>query len=114
MYYYFQITDEYGNPIPLSIQETRQLLSQGHFISQLNDNQIIRVHPGMFAQQLQTLNIHVDEDTIDESGITMRPNMTKNETISAIQADAAAIVQALEVISSINNNRVNIVQLHLL
>ncbi|XP_018057196.1 PREDICTED: zinc finger protein 189-like isoform X5 [Atta colombica] len=90
-----QITDEYGNPIPLSIQETRQLLSQGHFISQLNDSQIIRVHPGMFAQQLQTLNIHVDEDTIDESGI-MRPNMTKNETISAIQADAAAIVQALE------------------
>ncbi|KYQ47749.1 hypothetical protein ALC60_13225 [Trachymyrmex zeteki] len=50
----------------------------------------------MFAQQFQALNIHVDEDTIDESGITMRPNTTKNEAISAIQADAEAIVQALE------------------
>ncbi|XP_011175624.1 zinc finger and SCAN domain-containing protein 2 isoform X2 [Solenopsis invicta] len=92
-----QITDEHGNPIPLSIQEARQLLSQGHFISQLNDSQIIRVHPGMFAQQLQALNIHVDEDTVEESGIMVRPSTTKNiETMSAIQADAEAIVQALE------------------
>ncbi|XP_036149519.1 zinc finger and SCAN domain-containing protein 2 isoform X2 [Monomorium pharaonis] len=89
-----QITDEHGNPIPLSIQEARQFLSQGHFVSQLN-NQVIRVHPGMFAQQLQALNIHVDEDT--EDSIIMRPNRTKNiEAMTAIQADAEAIVQALE------------------
>lgn len=56
----------------------------------------------MFTQQLQALNIHVDEDTVEESGIMVRPNTTKNiETISAIQADAEAIVQALEVISSL-------------
>lgn len=98
----FQITDEHGNPIPLSIQEARQLFSQGHFIGQLNDNQIIRVHPGMFAQQLQALNIHVDEDTMEENGILVRPNTNKNiETMSAIQADAEAIVQALEVIFSL-------------
>lgn len=52
----------------------------------------------MFAQQLQALNIHVDEDTVEESGIMVRPSTTKNiETMSAIQADAEAIVQALEV-----------------
>lgn len=56
----------------------------------------------MFAQQLQALNIHVDEDTIEENGIMVRPNTNKNiETITAIQADAEAIVQALEVISSL-------------
>ncbi|XP_071559653.1 uncharacterized protein [Temnothorax nylanderi] len=93
-----QITDEHGNPIPLTMQEARQLLSQGHFVSQFNDNQIIRVHPGMFAtQQLQALNIHVDEDTMEETGIIVRPNTHKNiEALSAIQADADAIVQALE------------------
>lgn len=92
-----QITDEHGNPIPLTIQEARQLFSQGHFVSQLNDSQIIRVHPGMFAQQLQALNIHVDEDTMEESGILVRPSATKSiESMSAIQADAEAIVQALE------------------
>ncbi|KAL0118070.1 hypothetical protein PUN28_009030 [Cardiocondyla obscurior] len=92
-----QITDEHGNPIPLSIQEARQLLSQGHFVSHVNDNQIIRVHPGMFAQQLQALNIHVDEDTMEENGIMVRSNTSKNiEAMSSIQADAEAIVQALE------------------
>jgi len=58
----------------------------------------------MFAQQLQALNIHVDEDTIEENGITVRPNTIKSgvEPMSATQADAEAIVQALEV-TDINN-----------
>jgi len=56
----------------------------------------------MFAQQLQALNIHVDEDTVEENGITVRPNTTKSiEAMSAIQADAEAIVQALEVTNRI-------------
>ncbi|CAL1689498.1 unnamed protein product [Lasius platythorax] len=103
-----QITDEHGNPIPISIQEARQLLSQGHFISQFNDGQIIRVHPGIFAQHLEELNIHIDEEAAvaAESGIVTHPNVSKSEiktirdrtiaSVSAIQADAEAIVQALE------------------
>ncbi|XP_011883064.1 PREDICTED: zinc finger protein 271-like [Vollenhovia emeryi] len=92
-----QITDEHGNPIPLSIQEARQLFSQKQFINQLNDSQIVRVHPGMFAQQLQALNIHVDEDdTMEETGIMVRSSANKNIGLSTIQSDAQAIVQALE------------------
>ncbi|XP_067213476.1 zinc finger protein 287-like isoform X2 [Linepithema humile] len=95
---HLQITDEDGNPIPLSIQEARQLLSQGHFISQLSNGQIIRVHPGMFAQQLQALNIHLDEEHVaEENEVIAHQNTTKNVgTISTIQTDAEAIVQALE------------------
>lgn len=98
IYHYFQITDEHGNPISISIQEARQLLSQGHFISQLNDGQMIRVHPGIFAQHLQALNIHIDEEAAvaAENGIVTRQNV-KNE-METIQTDAEAIVQALEVI----------------
>lgn len=101
---YFQITDEEGNPIPLSIQEARQLLSEGHFISQLSDGQTIRVHSGMLTQQLpQALNIHVDEQTAAtatmKEEIVTRPNATKSaETMSMVQTDADAIVKALEVI----------------
>ncbi|KAL6258746.1 hypothetical protein P5V15_010696 [Pogonomyrmex californicus] len=92
-----QLTDEQGNTIPLSIQEARQLLSQGHVVSQQNDSQIIRVPSGIFAQQLQALNIHVDGDNVEGSGIIVRPITTKNiEAISTSQADAEAIVQALE------------------
>lgn len=100
--WYFQITDEEGNPIPLSIQEARQLLSQGHFISQLNDGQTIRIHSGM--QQLsQGLNIQVDEEAAVTAAmkeeIMTRPNATKSvETMSVVQTDAEAIVKALEVI----------------
>ncbi|XP_019885783.2 zinc finger protein 665 isoform X2 [Ooceraea biroi] len=94
-----QITDEDGNPIPISIQEARQLLSQGHFISQL-DGQIIKVHPGMFAQQLQALNIHVDQEVpvAAENGIMTRPDASQKnvEPLSVSQTDAEAIVQALE------------------
>lgn len=107
----FQITDEEGNPIPLSIQEARQLLSQGHFISQLNDGQTVRIHSGMLTQQLpQTMNIHVDEGsavtTAMKSGeIVTRPNATKSvETMSVVQSDAEAIVKALEVIFRKSNN----------
>ncbi|XP_014487688.1 PREDICTED: zinc finger protein 3-like [Dinoponera quadriceps] len=95
-----QITDEEGNPIPLSIQEARQLLSQGHFISQLSDGQTIRVHSGMLTQQsTHALNIHVDEEAAVTAAmkgeITTRP--TKNvETMSVVQTDAEAIVKALE------------------
>ncbi|XP_032689441.1 zinc finger and SCAN domain-containing protein 2-like isoform X1 [Odontomachus brunneus] len=97
-----QITDEEGNPIPLSIQEARQLLSEGHFISQLSAGQTIRVHSGMLTQQLpQALNIHVDEETAAtatmKEEIVTRPNATKGvETISIVQSDAEAIVKALE------------------
>lgn len=103
IYHYFQITDEHGNPIQISIQEARQLLSQGHFISQLNDGQIIRVHPGIFAQHLQALNIHIDEEAAvaAENSIVTHPNVNKEGMETGIQADAEAIVQALEVISNL-------------
>lgn len=56
----------------------------------------------MFAQQLQALNIHMDEENVAEEGeVIKRQNATKNvEAMSTIQTDAEAIVQALEVISS--------------
>ncbi|XP_020277480.1 zinc finger protein 3-like [Pseudomyrmex gracilis] len=96
---HLQIThDDDGNPISLSVQETRQLVSQGHLISQLSDGQFVRVHPGMFTQ-FQALNIHIDEDDVAaESGTAARePNAVKEiEGMSTIQADAEAIVQALE------------------
>ncbi|XP_025268545.1 zinc finger protein 271-like isoform X2 [Camponotus floridanus] len=91
-----QITDEHGNPISISIQEARQLLSQGQIISQLNDGQMIRVHPGIFAQHLQALNIHIDEEAAvaAENGVVTRQNV-KNQ-METIRTDAEAIVQALE------------------
>jgi len=67
-------------------------------MSQL-DGQIIKVHPEMFAQQLQALNIHLDEEVATENGIVMHSNTTKDvETLPTVQTDAEAIVQALEVI----------------
>lgn len=53
----------------------------------------------MFAQQLQALNVHVDEEVDVDHEIMTRSNVTKNEALSAVQTDAEAIVQALEVIA---------------
>lgn len=49
----------------------------------------------MFAQQLQALNIHMDEDNVAEESevIKNQQNATKNvEVMSTIQTDAEAIV----------------------
>lgn len=45
-----QITDDEGNLIPLSLQDARQLLSEGQIISQLSDGQIVKVHSGIGPQ----------------------------------------------------------------
>lgn len=97
--FFFQITDEEGNPIPLSIQDARQLLSQGQFVSQLNDGQTIRVHSGVITQEFAgSLGVHVNQN----SNVSTVNNATINEvnktsSISSIQTDAEAIVKALEV-----------------
>ncbi|XP_015108646.1 zinc finger protein 271 [Diachasma alloeum] len=55
-----QITDEDGNPIPLSIQDARQLLAGGQFVSQLNDGQMIKVHSGVVTEELaEQLGVHI-------------------------------------------------------
>ncbi|KAL2718806.1 zinc finger protein 3-like [Vespula squamosa] len=93
-----QITDEEGNPIPLSIQDARQLLSQGQFVSQLNDGQTIRVHSGVITQEFAgSLGVHVNQN----SNVSTVNNATINEvnktsSISSMQTDAEAIVKALE------------------
>lgn len=54
----------------------------------------------MFTQ-FQALNIHIDEDDVAAEGSTAarEPNAAKAiEGMSTIQADAEAIVQALEVV----------------
>ncbi|XP_026668483.1 zinc finger protein 287-like isoform X5 [Ceratina calcarata] len=89
-----QITDEEGNPIPLSIQEARQLLSQSQFVNQLGGGQEIRVHSGVIPDELATpLTVHVNQN----SDIKHIPNPeTKVKNISTVQTDAEAIVKALE------------------
>ncbi|XP_043504113.1 PR domain zinc finger protein 5-like isoform X1 [Polistes fuscatus] len=93
-----QITDEEGNPIPLSIQDARQLLSQGQFVSQLNDGQTIRVHSGVMAQEFSgSLGVHVNHNgNIAAMNNTIVHEVNKPSTISSIQTDAEAIVKALE------------------
>ncbi|XP_011299469.1 zinc finger protein 271-like [Fopius arisanus] len=55
-----QITDEDGNPIPLSIQDARQLLAGGQFVSQLEDGQMIKVHSGAVTEELaEQLGVHI-------------------------------------------------------
>ncbi|XP_066593570.1 uncharacterized protein [Prorops nasuta] len=88
-----QITDEDGNPIPLSIQDARQLLSDGQFVSQLNEGQAIRVHSGVLSHQLaESLNVHVENVAKAES----QEDGKDNGNISNVQTDAEAIVKALE------------------
>ncbi|XP_043677255.1 zinc finger protein 347-like isoform X1 [Vespula pensylvanica] len=89
-----QITDEEGNPIPLSIHDARQLLSQGQFVSQLNDGQTIRVHSGVITQEFAgSLGVHVNHNS-NMNNTTI--NEVKTSSISTIQTDAEAIVKALE------------------
>ncbi|XP_017788534.1 PREDICTED: zinc finger and SCAN domain-containing protein 2-like [Habropoda laboriosa] len=92
-----QITDEEGNPIPLSIQDARQLLSQSQFVNQLSDGQEIRVHPGVIPDELTApLSVHVNQNS-DIKGIDISNTVeTKVKNISTVQTDAEAIVKALE------------------
>ncbi|XP_015431124.1 PREDICTED: zinc finger and SCAN domain-containing protein 2-like [Dufourea novaeangliae] len=92
-----QITDEEGNPIPLSIQDARQLLSQSQFVNQLNDGQEIRVHPAVITDELAApLNVHVNQDSGIKGVDTGNTEEVKVKSISSVQADAEAIVKALE------------------
>ena len=86
--YLFQITDEDGNTIPLSIAQ--QFLSQGHFVSQLNGGQTIRI---------QGLHSSLGENSENEpSLITPKDvNGSKTSIASLIQTDAEAIAKVLEV-----------------
>ncbi|XP_012279813.1 zinc finger protein 709 isoform X2 [Orussus abietinus] len=92
---HLQITDEDGNPIPLSIQEARQLLSEGQFVSQLNDGQTIRVHSAVVPEELaEQLNVHV-QHAVDVDGLN--DDATEETTCATtVQSDAEAIVKALE------------------
>ncbi|XP_043791860.1 zinc finger protein 62 homolog [Apis laboriosa] len=92
-----QITDEEGNPIPLSIQDARQLLSQSQFVNQLSDGQEIRVHPGVIQDELTTpLSVHVNQNSdIKDVNISNTVD-AKVKNISTVQTDAEAIVKALQ------------------
>ncbi|XP_043276637.1 zinc finger protein 41-like [Venturia canescens] len=86
-----QITDEEGNPIPLSVQDARQLLAGGRFVSELADGQAIRVSDEL-AQQL---NVQVQQD-VDEMEEPVTTVSTASNLGSTTVSDAAAIVKALE------------------
>ncbi|XP_076298916.1 uncharacterized protein LOC143217987 isoform X1 [Lasioglossum baleicum] len=92
-----QITDEEGNPIPLSIQDARQLLSQSQFVNQLNNGQEIRVHPGVISDDLTApLSVHVNQGSDMKSVDIANAEEVKMKNISSVQTDAEAIVKALE------------------
>ncbi|XP_043264633.1 zinc finger and SCAN domain-containing protein 2-like isoform X1 [Colletes gigas] len=92
-----QITDEEGNPIPLSIQDARQLLSQTQFVNQLNDDQEIRVHSGVIADELAApLSVHINHESDMKSVDIINTEDGKVKNISHVQTDAEAIVKALE------------------
>lgn len=94
-----QITDEEGNPIPLSIQDARQLLSQSQFVNQLGEGQEIRVHPGVITDELTApLTMHVNQDSSIKGVDIANTDEAKVKNISTVQTDAEAIVKALEVI----------------
>ncbi|XP_068986699.1 zinc finger protein 568-like isoform X1 [Bombus flavifrons] len=92
-----QITDEEGNPIPLSIQDARQLLSQSQFVNQLSDGQEIRVHSGVIPDELTApLSVHVNQNS-DIKNVDISSTVeTKVKNISTVQTDAEAIVKALQ------------------
>ncbi|XP_076234938.1 uncharacterized protein LOC143179528 isoform X2 [Calliopsis andreniformis] len=92
-----QITDEEGNPIPLSIQDARQLLSQSQFVNQLSEGQEIRVHPGVITDELTApLSMHVNQDSSIKGVDITNAEEAKVKNISSVQTDAEAIVKALE------------------
>lgn len=92
-----QITDEEGNPIPLSIQDARQLLSQSQFVNQLSDGQEIRVHPGVIQDELTTpLSVHVNQNSDIKDVDISNTVDAKMKNISTVQTDAEAIVKALQ------------------
>ncbi|XP_015516983.1 zinc finger and SCAN domain-containing protein 2 isoform X1 [Neodiprion lecontei] len=94
-----QITDEEGNPIPLSIQDARQLLSEGQFVSQLGDCQTIRVHSGVLTQELaQQLEVE-DQGSmpIEDPNETVTEDQSSTVALtSTTHTDAEDIVKALE------------------
>lgn len=70
-------------------------MSQGQFVSQLNDGQTIRVHSGVITQEFAgSLGVHVNHNS-NVNNTTI--NEVKTSSISTIQTDAEAIVKALEV-----------------
>ena len=92
-----QITDEEGNPIPLSIQDARQLLSHSQFVNQLSEGQEIRVHPGVITDELAApLSMHVSPDSNMKGVDITNAEEVKVKNISTVQTDAEAIVKALE------------------
>ncbi|XP_078042216.1 uncharacterized protein LOC144472755 isoform X2 [Augochlora pura] len=92
-----QITDEEGNPIPLSIQDARQLLSQSQFVNQLSNSQEIRVHPGVISDDLTApLSVHVNQGSDMKNVDITNAEEVKIKNISNVQTDAEAIVKALE------------------
>ncbi|KAL7287100.1 hypothetical protein TKK_0018719 [Trichogramma kaykai] len=95
-----QVTDEDGNTIPLSIEQARQLFSEGQIVDQLNGNQIIRI------QQSNSVEI-------DEISTTIVPlkNNTSSSSVSNIQPDAENIEPILEDKNTINTGDAQINQI---
>ncbi|XP_063984005.1 zinc finger protein 184-like isoform X2 [Diachasmimorpha longicaudata] len=76
-----QITDEDGNPIPLSIQDARQLLAGGQFVSQLNDSQMIKVHSGVVTEELaEQLGVHIQSIEMEGGSTADRGARDTDET----------------------------------
>lgn len=91
-----QITDEDGNPIPLSIA-ARQFLSHNEFVSQLNDGQTIRVHSEVVSEELaEQLGVHVNQ-SIGIDSINDMENVvdTSGIAISSSEENTDAIVKVL-------------------
>ena len=86
--FFFQIIDEVGNPIPLSLQDARHLLADGRFVNQLNDGQAIRVS----AELAEKLNLQVHQIGVMGSSAAPSPSIT-----APVDEKSAVIEKALEV-----------------
>uniref|UniRef100_A0A6V7I3C8 C2H2-type domain-containing protein n=1 Tax=Bracon brevicornis TaxID=1563983 RepID=A0A6V7I3C8_9HYME len=95
-----QITDEDGNPIPLSIQDARQLLTGGQFISQLHDGQMIKVHSGVVSEELvQQLGVNIDDIDMEQvnnadggDNRTIEGNDSNHAIVKVLEDDQAQAV----------------------
>ncbi|XP_034945339.1 zinc finger and SCAN domain-containing protein 2-like isoform X1 [Chelonus insularis] len=89
-----QITDEEGNPIPLSIQDARQLLTDGELVSQLNNGQTIRVHSGVISEELaEQLGVHLRQPSNVQNSVNQGSTSTIDSSSS--QTNTNAIVKVL-------------------
>ncbi|XP_051160691.1 zinc finger protein 271-like [Leptopilina boulardi] len=76
-----QITDDEGNLIPLSLQDARQLLSEGQIISQMSDGQIVKVHSGIGPQHFfAQLGVNVNQEVNSNPTIIVKNKKTSSNS----------------------------------